>query len=118
MLSDDQLFAKLRAYTKRVASSLSYADCVRLHESGDRMVEYEGTEGSGDFLTYAWEILDLEVFENARSGRLHTHVCDDRDAGLDSVYTPLCSGASIFEDGRTEFHSLGNLAASHEAIDF
>ena len=118
-LSDDLLREKLRGYTRRVAQSLTFEDGIDHHELGTYRVEYEGQDTDPDFLTFCWEILDVtEVVDGERCVRLYTHVCDDRLSGLGSVYSPLCSGAWIFESGKVDFHPLGNLAASDEYVDF
>ena len=118
-IPDAVLQEKLRSYTRRVAQSLSFTDGIDHHQAGTRRVEYEGQDTDPNFLTFAWEILDTtEVFDGERCVRLATHVCDDRNSGLGSVYSPLCSGAWIFESGKVDFHPLGNLAASREQVDF
>jgi hypothetical protein len=118
-VTDEVLREKLRRYTRRVAKSLSFEDGILHHQKDTREVEYEGEERAADFLTFAWEILDAtEVIDGERCVRLATHVCDDRRVGLGSVYTPLCSGAWLFESGKVEFFSLGNGAASREYVDF
>jgi len=119
-VSDITLQEKLRGFTKRIAGALSFDDCRHLYESSDRgySVEYEGQDTQDDFLTYQWEILDIEEVERERCARLATHVCDNRPKGLGSVYTPLCSGAWLFQDGRVEYFPLGNLAAGKDEIAF
>jgi hypothetical protein len=119
-VSDITLQEKLRCFTKRIAGSLTFDDCLRLFESpdGGYSVEYEGEDTQDDFLTYMSEILDIEEVESQRCARLSTHVCDNRPAGLGSVYTPLCSGAWLFQDGHIEYFPLGNLAAERDEIAF
>ena len=119
-VSDITLQEKLRCFTKRIAASLNFNDCLRLFESSDGgySIEYEGKDSQDDFLTYQWEILDIEEVEKQRCARLATHVCDNRQTGLGSVYTPLCSGAWLFPDGHVEYFPLGNLAAGKYEIAF
>jgi hypothetical protein len=118
-VSDDVLRAELRGYTKRVVEGLSYAECVRLHDSrAAAVVTYEGREGEPGFLTFQWRVLDLESISGRGAARLSTDVCDDRAIGLGSVYTPLCCGAWIFEDGKVEYFPLGNSAVGGKWSDF
>lgn len=119
-IADTTLQEKLRCFTKRIAESLNFSDCLRHFESSDGgySVEYEGEDTQDSFLTYQWEILDIEEIEKQQCARLATHVCDNRHAGLGSVYTPLCSGAWLFQDGHIEYFPLGNLAATRDEIAF
>jgi hypothetical protein len=116
-LSDAELRDKLRAYTRRVVTSLSFERCRQLGEH-HFVVEYEGVETEPRFLTYKWDIGSFEEYEGRECARIHTHVCDDRVRGLGSVYTPLICGAFIAPDDSADYFPLGNLAASDTEFEF
>jgi hypothetical protein len=119
MIQDEVLQEKLRAFTRRVASALSYEECRRfLAERRRAVVEHEPQDAERPSFTYLWEVLALEEVPAGRCARVFTHACDGRRWGLGSAYTPLCSGAWIFEDGHIEFFPLGNAVTRTPAADF
>lgn len=116
-LSDVELQNKLRDFTKKVMATLTFTRCRRLGRDHSE-VEYEGSEADPGFVTYQWEIIAFENYEGREWARIHTHACDNRESGLGSVYTPLLCGAFLSPDGKVDYFSLGNRAASDEDIAF
>ena len=108
-----ELKERLSPFTNEVARSLTYESALRRleDERSNRTVSYEPLPGSQSGLTFMWEVLCQEEVNGRLAARIHTHVCDDRSKGkLGSVWTPLCGGGWLYQDGTFEQHEMGNLA--------
>jgi hypothetical protein len=117
-LSLSELQQRLSTFTELVVSNVNYESALRLMENSNLngSVSYQAVPENNCEITLMWEVLSHEKIEGKSAVQIFTHICDDqRGKGiLGSVWTPLCSGAWIYQDGSIDFHTMGNLAANIE----